>query len=153
LKNQEHNGSWYGRWGVCYIYGAWAAVTGLIASGLPAEHPSIQKAADWLKSIQNQDGGWGESCLSDSQKIYVPLNASTITDTSWAVDALISVENKPTEAIQKGIHYLLNSLDKEDWTTAYPKGQAMAGSFYIHYHSYRYIFPLMALSHYHQKFG
>ncbi|WP_394138982.1 squalene--hopene cyclase [Cytobacillus oceanisediminis] len=153
LENQEQDGSWYGRWGVCYIYGAWAAVTGLIAAGLPAEQPSIQKSADWLKSIQNQDGGWGESCRSDSNKQYVPLNASTITDTSWAVDALIAVEDKPTPAIQEGIHYLLNSLDKEDWTTAYPKGQAMAGSFYIHYHSYRYIFPLMALSHYHQKFG
>ncbi|MBT2686818.1 squalene--hopene cyclase [Bacillus sp. ISL-47] len=153
LKNQEHNGSWYGRWGVCYIYGTWASLTGLMASGLSANHPSVRKGTGFLKSTQNRDGGWGESCLSDSQKSYVPLNASTITDTSWAVDALIAVEEKPTPAIQKGIHYLLNSIDKEDWTTAYPKGQAMAGSFYIHYHSYQYIFPLMALSHYHRKFG
>ncbi|MBX9976481.1 squalene--hopene cyclase [Cytobacillus firmus] len=153
LNNQEQNGSWYGRWGVCYIYGTWAAVTGLIASGLSKDHPSIRKSADWLKGIQNEDGGWGESCLSDSEKTYVPLNASTITDTAWALDALIAAEDQPTETIQKGIHYLIQSIDKEDWTTAYPKGQAMAGSFYIHYHSYRYIFPLMALAHYHRKFG
>lgn len=153
LNNQEQNGSWYGRWGVCYIYGSWAAVTGLIASGMSKDHPSIQKAADWLKSIQNEDGGWGESCLSDSEKSYVPLHASTLTDTAWALDALITAEDQPTEEIQKGIHCLVHSIDKEDWTTAYPKGQAMAGSFYIHYHSYRYIFPLMALAHYHRKFG
>ncbi|GLB61603.1 terpene cyclase/mutase family protein [Cytobacillus sp. NCCP-133] len=152
LKNQEQDGSWYGRWGVCYIYGTWASLTGLMAAGLSPGHPAIRKGADFLKRIQNHDGGWGESCLSDSQKTYVPLNASTLTDTSWAVDALLAVEDRPTPAIQKGIHYLLNSIDKEDWTTAYPKGQAMAESFYIHYHSYRYIFPLMALSHYHRKF-
>lgn len=153
LKNQEQNGSWYGRWGICYIYGTWASVTGLMAAGLQANHPSIQQASAWLKSIQNPDGGWGESCLSDSQKTYIPLNASTLTHTAWALDALIETEKKPTKTIQKGIMYLLNSINKEDWTTAYPKGQAMAGSFYIHYHSYRYIFPLMALSHYLQKFG
>lgn len=152
VENQEQDGSWYGRWGICYIYGTWAAVTGLVATGY-ANHPSVRKACDWLKKIQNEDGGWGESCLSDSQKSYVPLNASTLTDTAWAVDALIAAEDQPTEQIQKGIQYLLNSIDKEDWTTVYPKGQALAGSFYIHYHSYRYIFPLMALAHYRGKFG
>lgn len=152
LDNQEKDGSWYGRWGICYIYGTWAAVTGLVAAG-HSNHPSVRKACDWLKKIQNKDGGWGESCLSDSQKSYVPLNASTLTDTAWAVDALIAAEDQPTEQIQKGIQYLLNSIDKEDWTTVYPKGQALAGSFYIHYHSYRYIFPLMALAHYRGKFG
>ncbi|WP_370224615.1 prenyltransferase/squalene oxidase repeat-containing protein [Cytobacillus sp.] len=153
LDHQEQDGSWYGRWGICYIYGTWAAVTGLCAAGLSKDHPSIRKASDWLKEIQNQDGGWGESCLSDSEKSYVPLNASTLTDTAWALDALIAAEDHPTEAIQKGIHYLTHSINKKDWTTAYPKGQAMAGSFYIHYHSYRYIFPLMALANYHRKFG
>jgi sporulenol synthase len=69
------------------------------------------------------------------------------------LDALISASEKPTEEIRKGITYLVNSLEKEDWTTSYPKGQGMAGSFYIHYHSYRYIFPLLALSNYHKKFG
>ncbi|WP_251284211.1 squalene--hopene cyclase [Cytobacillus sp. AMY 15.2] len=152
FDHQEQDGSWYGRWGICYIYGTWASVTGLSATGY-SSHPSVRKAIDWLKKIQNEDGGWGESCLSDSQKSYVPLNKSTLTDTAWAVDALIAAENQPTEQIQRGIQYLLSNIEKKDWTTDYPKGQAMAGSFYIHYHSYRYIFPLIALAHYQRKFG
>ncbi|MCM3704732.1 MULTISPECIES: terpene cyclase/mutase family protein [Cytobacillus] len=152
FDHQERDGSWYGRWGICYIYGTWASITGLSATG-NSSHPSVRKAKDWLKKIQNEDGGWGESCLSDSQKTYVPLKESTLTDTAWAVDALIAAEHQPTVQIQRGIQYLLKNIEKEDWTTDYPKGQAMAGSFYIHYHSYRYIFPLIALANYQRKFG
>ncbi|MDQ1145598.1 sporulenol synthase [Bacillus sp. SORGH_AS 510] len=152
LRNQEKNGSWYGRWGICYIYGSWAAITGLRSAGISSSHSSIQKAVAWLHDIQNKDGGWGESCLSDSKKTYVPLDISTLTHTSWALDALIAASKKTTPEIQNGITYLLKSLEKEDWTTAYPKGQGMAGGFYMHYHSYRFIFPLLALSHYQKKF-
>jgi sporulenol synthase len=152
-KNQEGNGSWYGRWGICYIYGTWGALTGLSAAGIPSQHDIVQKAVYWLGRIQNEDGGWGESCQSDSRKTYVPLGTSTLTHTSWALDALIAASEKPTTEINKGIIYLLHSLEKIDWTTAYPKGQGMGGAFYIHYHSYRYVFPLLALSHYQRKFG
>lgn len=152
FNNQRTDGSWYGRWGICYIYGTWGAITGLQAVGIPKSHPSIQKASAWLMSIQNSDGGWGESCQSDVQMTYVPLKTSTLTDTAWALDALIAVANRPTAAIQKGMTYLLDSLEKEDWTTDYPKGQGMGGAFYIHYHSYRYIFPLLAFAHYQRKF-
>jgi sporulenol synthase len=152
LRNQERDGSWYGRWGICYLYGTWAAITGLMAVGFSAQHATIEKAVTWILNKQNNDGGWGESCHSDSKKIYVPLPASTLTHTAWALDALISVSDKPTAAIKKGIAYLLDTLEKADWTTQYPKGQGMAGAFYIHYHSYRYIFPLVALAHYHKKF-
>ncbi len=152
IDHQEEDGSWYGRWGICYLYGTWAAVTGMRAVGVPASHSSIQKAINWLRSKQNSDGGWGESCLSDQQKRYVPLRESTLTHTAWALDALIAVAQQPDLKIKNGIAYLLNNLQKHDWTTDYPKGQAMAGAFYIHYHSYRYIFPLLALSHYKRKF-
>jgi len=152
LRNQERDGSWYGRWGICYLYGTWAAITGLKAVGFSVRHTSIAKAVQWILDKQNKDGGWGESCHSDSKKNYVPLPASTLTHTAWALDALISVSDKPTTAIKRGITYLLVNLEKIDWTTDYPKGQGMAGAFYIHYHSYRYIFPLMALAHYHKKF-
>jgi len=152
LRNQERDGSWYGRWGICYLYGTWAAITGLMAVGFSAHHATIEKAVNWILDKQNKDGGWGESCHSDSKKIYVPLPASTLTHTAWALDGLISVSDKPTAAIKKGIAYLLDTLEKADWTTQYPKGQGMAGAFYIHYHSYRYIFPLVALAHYHKKF-
>ncbi|MGG3470960.1 squalene--hopene cyclase [Neobacillus pocheonensis] len=153
LKNQEGDGSWYGRWGICYLYGTWASITGLLAVDVPKSHQAIQAAVKWLLTIQNADGGWGESCHSDSKKAYVPLRASTLTHTAWALDALITISEKPTTTIEKGIKYLLESLEKDDWTTAYPKGQGMAGGFYIHYHSYRYIFPLLALSNYQTKFG
>lgn len=152
LNNQRSDGSWYGRWGICYIYGTWAAVTGLVAAGVSPEDSSLMKATKWLESIQNEDGGWGESCRSDSQSSYVMLGTSTLTHTAWAVDALIASSAKPTRAIRKGIHFLIENLDRKDWTTEYPKGQGMAGGFYIHYHCYRYLFPLLALAHYQQKF-
>jgi sporulenol synthase len=152
VDHQEADGSWYGRWGICYLYGTWGALTGLAAVGVPVTDTSVQRAIKWLKGTQNKDGGWGESCYSDSNGTYTPLKASTLTHTAWAVDGLISVSAKPTSEIQKGISYLLNNLQKEDWTTGYPKGQGMAGAFYIQYHSYRYIFPLLALAHYRRKF-
>lgn len=152
LMNQEKNGSWYGRWGICYLYGTWAAITGLKAIGVSSKHHSIQKAVKWLERIQNSDGGWGESCKSDSAKTYFPLGVSTITHTAWALDALIAA-SQPTSVIQKGIDYFLKNIRKEDWTTSYPTGQGMAGGFYIHYHSYRYIFPLLTLAHYQKRFN
>ena len=152
VHHQEPNGSWYGRWGICYIYGTWAAITGLKAVGMLSTHRSIMDGVKWLEKIQNEDGGWGESCKSDSNKKYVPLKHSTLTHTAWAVDALIAAQDHPTKSIKRGIHFLLEQLNRNDWTTDYPKGQGMAGAFYIHYHSYRYIFPLLALSHYQNKF-
>ncbi len=152
VDHQEIDGSWYGRWGICYIYGTWGALTGLGAAGVPVTDSSVNKAINWLKEIQNSDGGWGESCYSDSNGKYTPLKTSTLTHTAWAVDGLISVSAEPTSEIHKGITYLLNNLQTEDWTTDYPKGQGMAGAFYIHYHSYRYIFPLLTLAHYRRKF-
>lgn len=153
LNNQKTDGSWYGRWGICYIYGTWAAVTGLIASKVQSNHPSIQQAVKWLYDIQNSNGGWGESCKSDFKKRYVPLKESTRTHTAWALDTLIAAESKETDAIKRGISFLLESSEKKDWTSTYPKGQGLPGGFYIHYHGYEYIFPLLTLSHYKRKFG
>lgn len=153
VKHQEKDGSWYGRWGICYLYGTWAAVTGMRAAGVKSSQIAIQNAVRWLLAIQNADGGWGESCLSDQNKKYIPLSKSTLTHTSWAVDALIAAENRPTAEIRKGIRFLLENISKTDWTTDYPKGQGLPGSFYIHYHSYRYVFPLLAFANYQRKFG
>ncbi|MFD6438863.1 squalene--hopene cyclase [Peribacillus sp. NPDC060186] len=152
LEDQERDGSWYGRWGICYLYGTWSALTGLKAAGQSSEHPAIQKALAWLRKIQNKDGGWGESCYSDINQQYTPLGTSTLTHTAWAVDALISASEKPTPEIEKGITYLIREAQKDSWTNDYPAGQALANFLYIHYHSYRYIYPLLALSHYRNKF-
>ncbi|KQL54647.1 squalene-hopene cyclase [Heyndrickxia shackletonii] len=151
-KNQEEDGSWNSRWGICYIYGTWAALTGIRAAGVEAEHPSIQKAISWLYKIQNEDGGWGESCNSDIMEEYVPLGLSTLTHTAWALDALIAVSDKITPQIQKGINFLCENADTNNWRTSYPMGQGASGLFYIHYHSYNYIWPLLAYSHFIHKY-
>lgn len=152
FHSQEKNGSWYGRWGICYIYGTWAALTGLRATSVVSNHPAIQKAAKWLMSIQNEDGGWGESCTSDIGKKYMPLGASTLTQTAWAVDALVAISPTSTPAIEKGIAYLIGEGQSQNWANDYPAGQGLPGYVYMHYHSYRFIFPLLALSHYQNKY-
>jgi sporulenol synthase len=151
-RNQEDDGSWYGRWGICYIYGTWAAITGMKAIGMDSNHFSIKKGIDWLLSIQNEDGGWGESCYSDIRNKYVPLHASTPSQTAWALDALIAAYDKPTEAIHNGIAYLLENIYQNHWTINYPTGAGLPGGFYIHYHSYKYIWPLLTLSNYRNKY-
>ncbi|WHX49351.1 squalene--hopene cyclase [Paenibacillus woosongensis] len=153
LQHQEKDGSWYGRWGVCYIYGTWAALTGLAAVGLPASDAGIQKGTRWLLTIQNPDGGWGESCHSDRLQRYLPLGNSTPSQTAWALDALIAVHTQPTSAVNAGIRRLIALLHEDNWKSTYPTGAGLPGHFYTHYHSYRYIWPLLALSHYQRKYG
>lgn len=152
---QEKDGSWYGRWGICFIYGTWASLTGLRAAGIQSDHPAVRAGAQWLADIQNDDGGWGESCDSDRQMRYVPLAESTPSQTAWALDALIAVHDSPTPAIEKGIGRLLILLpDSEtDRFAAYPTGAGLPGIFYSHYHSYRYIWPLLTLAHYRNKYA
>lgn len=153
LAHQENDGSWYGRWGIAYLYGTWAAITGLIAVGVSPTHPAIQKSLAWLTHIQNQDGGWGESCNSDVLKKYVPLTISTLSQTAWAVDSLIAASANPTPAIEKGIQFLVDSGTKRGWTANYPTGAGLPGGFYFHYHSYQSIWPLLALGNYKKKYS
>ncbi|MCC3372381.1 squalene--hopene cyclase [Cohnella sp. REN36] len=153
MNHQENDGSWYGRWGICYIYGTWAALTGLKAANISFEHETVQKGAQWLFNIQNADGGWGESCRSDRLRHYVPLGESTPSQTAWALDALIAVHPQSTAAMDKGIYRLIASLQEDKWTASYPTGAGLPGHLYVHYHSYRYIWPLLTLSHYRRKFG
>ncbi len=153
IQHQEKNGSWYGRWGVCYIYGTWSALTGLQAVGVPVTHETLQKGANWLLSIQNPDGGWGESCHSDRLQQYVTLGESTPSQTAWALDALIAVQPEPIPEMELGIQRLITAIHEEDWKTSYPTGAGLPGNFYSNYHSYRYIWPLVTLSHYRKKYG
>lgn len=153
IKNQTNDGSWYGRWGISYIYGTWAAVTGLKAVGVSSDHPTIQKATDWLLNIRQSDGGWGESCQSDFHKEYIPLSYSTLVQTCWAVDALISISEFPTKEITEGIIRILEWQNTETSRTTYPTGAGLPGHFYIHYHSYQYVWPLVTLSHYLKKYN
>lgn len=153
LSQQTRDGSWYGRWGIAYIHGTGAAVQGMTAVGVSTDHPAIKKAIKWLQAIQNEDGGWGESCLSDKEKRYIPLNASTPSQTAWALDALIAAHAKPTAAMQKGVDALLQSLERRDWTYGYPTGAGLPGSVYVNYPSNNYIWPLLTLTSVLKKYG
>ncbi|MEC3885392.1 prenyltransferase/squalene oxidase repeat-containing protein [Halobacillus sp. HZG1] len=147
-SHQEGDGSWYGRWGVTYIYGTWAAITGMRAVGVSKDDRSIRRGVQFLENIQNDDGGWGESCKSDQEKIYIPLGESTLPQTSWALEALMAVQERRTPVIEKGISCVLRKLEEKDWTYEYPTGAGLPGNFYIYYHSYNYIWPLLVLKKY-----
>lgn len=149
-KHQQLNGSWYGRWGVCYLYGTWAALTGLAAVGVNPTEKHVKRAVNWLKAVQHEDGGWGESCRSAEVGTYVDLPISTVVQTAWAIDALIACGEQDSKEVQQGISFLLSepllqaSID-------YPTGIGLPGQFYIRYESYSHIFPLVTLSHYRIK--
>ncbi|GGD64591.1 terpene cyclase/mutase family protein [Paenibacillus nasutitermitis] len=151
--HQEQDGSWYGRWGVCYIYGTWAALTGLMAAGESAEHQAIRKAEGWLRSIQHPDGGFGESCQSNRLKRFSPLHTSVLSQTAWALDALIAISAEPDGSIQRAAAYLLEHTGSSGAAASYPTGAGLPGHFYNQYESYSRIWPLLAFSHYERKFG
>jgi sporulenol synthase len=146
-ENQEQDGSWYGRWGVCYLYGTWAAITGLIACGISPQNKRIRKAKQWLLSIQNANGGWGESCESDKKRRFVGLKESNPSQTAWALNALTVISDHPTTEMERAAEWLMNHKK-----TDYPTGAGLPEAFYIRYHSYDKIWPLLGLVNYYKKF-
>lgn len=148
-KSQEKFGGWYGRWGVNYIYGTWAALTGL--SYLGGEHPlrqAMEKACDWLESIQLPDGGFSESPESYTTKKFKAYPKSVPSQTAWAVMGLIAGGRARSPSVERGIHFLLESGRDGVWEENYFTGTGFPGHFYIRYHGYRYYFPLLALARY-----
>jgi squalene-hopene/tetraprenyl-beta-curcumene cyclase len=108
LRSQEPDGSWYGRWGVNYIYGTFLALRGLRSAGLSEHEPSIQRALEFIRAYQNHDGGWGESCASYDENRFVP-NPSTPSQTAWAILALLAGGDIRSESLYNGIEYLTRS--------------------------------------------
>lgn len=145
-NSQAEFGPWRGRWGVNFIYGTWAVLQGLAAIGTNMRSAEVSKAIGWLKSVQNQDGGWGESCLSDKMNRYVPLGVSVPSQTGWAVMALIAADEQESPSCQRGIDFLLENQTKGRWEEPYFTGTGFPGHFYIRYHGYRQYFPLLALA-------
>lgn len=147
-KHQEENGSWRGRWGVNYIYGTWCVLQGLAAIGEDFGEARLQKAVQWVQSIQNPDGGWGESCLSDVKNHFVP-QSSTASQTAWAILALLAAQKHHSPAVKKGIQWLTDHQNEEGgWDEPCFTGTGFPGHFYIRYHGYRHYFPLLALGKY-----
>jgi squalene-hopene/tetraprenyl-beta-curcumene cyclase len=149
-KDQEADGSWFGRWGVNYIYGTWSALCGLNAAGVDAQAPVMRRAVDWLVKIQNPDGGWGESCDSyalDYQG-YAPAE-SRASQTAWALLGLMAAGEADHPAVQRGIAWLQQNQDASGfWPEDHYTGGGFPRVFYLRYHGYSKFFPLWALARY-----
>jgi squalene-hopene/tetraprenyl-beta-curcumene cyclase len=145
-KHQEPEGPWWGRWGVNYIYGAWSVLSGLAAIGEELSQPYIRRCVNWLKSRQNMDGGWGETCESYHDRSLAGIGASTASQTGWALLALMSAGEVHSSTVSKGIQYLLvNQRRDGTWDEDQYTGTGFPKYFMIKYHIYRNCFPLMAL--------
>lgn len=153
LGMQKPDGSWKGRWGICFVHGTAAVIQALLAAGVPADHQAVQLALRWLLDVRSGDGGWGESCASDEAGRHVALRASTPTQTAWALEALIEAYDRPIPEIDAGIECLIRLLHENDWRASYPTGGGLPGSLYLRYHSDRYSWPLLALAKYRNKYG
>jgi squalene-hopene/tetraprenyl-beta-curcumene cyclase len=146
LNCQESNGSWYGRWGVNYVYGTFLAMRGLRATGNAEARTAVGRAAEWLRSVQNQDGGWGEQCSSYKLNRFVPAR-STPSQTAWGVLGLVAAGDRQSAAVQRGVHYLLESQQPDGtWREDLATGTGFPNVFFLSYHLYCNYFPLMALA-------
>lgn len=150
LAKQCADGSWWGRWGVNYIYGTWSALAGLNGAGLAPGHPAMTRGADWLIAVQNPDGGWGEDCNSYKldYKGYEPA-PSTASQTAWALLGLMAAGQVDHPAVTRGVNYLKATQGDDGlWTQAHYTGGGFPRVFYLNYHGYPKFFPLWALARY-----
>jgi squalene-hopene/tetraprenyl-beta-curcumene cyclase len=146
LENQEPGGSWFGRWGVNHVYGTGAAVPALVAAGVPQTHTAIRRAVTWLERHQNADGGWGEDCRSYDDPAWIGRGESTPSQTAWALLALEAAGERDSEAARRGVAWLVaNQREDGGWDELHHTGTGFPSDFYINYHLYRLIFPVMAL--------
>ncbi len=146
---QEPDGSWFGRWGVNYIYGTALVLRGLEAIGIDHHEPYVQQAAEWLRMVQNPDGGWGETCGSYDDPTTRGVGPSTASQTAWAVMGLLAANDTRSESVAKGIAYILKTQKKDgSWDEAWYTGTGFPRVFYLMYHLYRQYFPLIALTTY-----
>jgi squalene-hopene/tetraprenyl-beta-curcumene cyclase len=154
LNEQEPDGSWFGRWGVNYIYGTMLVLRGLQAMGVDHHEPYVQQGAEWLRMVQNSDGGWGESCSSYDDPTTRGIGPSTPSQTAWAVMGLLAAGDTRSESVQRGILYLLEAQRPDGhWDEDQYTGTGFPRVFYLAYHLYRDYFPLIALSTYSREFS
>ena len=144
---QEEHGAWYGRWGVNYVYGAWQAIEGLRAVGVPADDPAVAAAADWLAAHQRPCGGWGESPDSYAHPERAGRGEPTPSQTAWAVAGLLAAERGASIEARRGVQWLVDrQTPGGDWEETGFTGTGFPKVFYLRYHWYRLYFPLMALA-------
>lgn len=146
LGAQEDNGSWYGRWGVNYLYGSFLAMRGLRATGDASVTAALESGAQWIRSVQNKDGGWGESCAGYDEDRFVAAE-STASQTAWALLGLAAAGDISSHAVEQGVQWLLDRQNEDGtWTEHLATGTGFPRVFYLTYHLYRNYFPILALN-------
>jgi squalene-hopene/tetraprenyl-beta-curcumene cyclase len=158
LAEQEPDGSWFGRWGVNYLYGTFLVLRGLEAIGFDQHEPQVQQAAEWIRMVQNSDGGWGETCGSYDDPDTRGEGPSTPSQTAWALLGLLSAGDDRSDSLAKGVRWLLTRQKSDGgWDESTGSGIARQALytgtgfprvFYLAYTMYRNYFPLMALTSY-----
>ncbi|HEY1650392.1 MAG TPA: squalene--hopene cyclase [Acidimicrobiales bacterium] len=148
-SRQEADGSWFGRWGVNYVYGTGAAIPALVAAGVDATDGRILRAVRWLEEHQNDDGGWGEDVRSYVDTEWIGRGESTASQTAWALLALLAAGRRESEAVARGITWLVSHQTADGtWDEPWFTGTGFPWDFSINYHLYRIVWPLMALGRY-----
>jgi squalene-hopene/tetraprenyl-beta-curcumene cyclase len=144
---QEPDGSWFGRWGVNYVYGTWQVLVGLRAAGVNMSEPWVQRAAAWLRGVQNPDGGWGESCRSYEPGVPKGRGKTTPSQTAWGVLGLMAAgATEQDPAVRRGLDLLLRTQRADGgWDETEHTGTGFPAVFYLVYTMYRHYFPLLAL--------
>jgi squalene-hopene/tetraprenyl-beta-curcumene cyclase len=148
FDSQEEDGSWFGRWGSNHLYGTGAVVPALVAAGVSPRHAAIRRAVAWVEAHQNGDGGWGEDLRSYRDREFRGRGVSNASQTAWALLALLAAGERGA-ACERGVAYLIdNQLPDGTWDETWFTGTGFPGDFYINYHLYHLIFPVMALGRY-----
>jgi squalene-hopene/tetraprenyl-beta-curcumene cyclase len=146
LHEQERDGSWFGRWGANYVYGTGAVLPALTACGLAPEHPSVRSGVRWFESVQNPGGGFGEDLRSYRDRSWSGRGVSTASQTAWALIGLHAADEGDGEAAQRAVEWLVETQRADGgWDEPYYTGTGFPGDFYLNYHLYRDVFPVMAL--------
>jgi len=148
-EHQEEDGSWYGRWGVNYIYGTWQVLRGLRAINIDMNQPWLVRGRDWLESVQHPDGGWGERCNTYDDPVFKGQGPSTASQTAWALMGLCAFDEPNRPSIQRGIEYLIRTQNPDgSWTEDEITGTGFPKVFYLKYDMYRNAWPLLAFATY-----
>ena len=149
LREQEADGSWYGRWGTNYVYGTWSVLCALNAAGEDPGSPAVRRAVAFLESRQRPDGGWGEDCATYWHGRKAEATASTPSQTAWALLGLMAAGAVESEAVRRGVGFLERAPRAGGrWAEDLYTGVGFPRVFYLRYHGYAAYFPLWALARY-----